>query len=80
MEQVEQVSDAELGAMVREILQHCPNFQIYLSQTDTRFVEVTSLFRVDLAPQQMEKIKAALDKIANLHRQHIVRTEDTWIG
>lgn len=80
MEQVEKISDAELGRLVHEILKDCPNFQIFLAQTDPRIIEVTSLFSVDLQPARMEQIKKALDKLATLHRQHIVRTEDTWIG
>lgn len=71
------ISNAMLGAMVRNILQGCPEFQVLPGQRDIMYLEISSVYTDDLAHDQMEKIRKALELIGGLHRQYIAGTDET---
>lgn len=78
----EQVSDAILGSMIRQILKDCPEFTI-TRITDSRDpnwvgeVGATPRWAGEYTKNSQDKIFAALKRIATLHQQHISeRTED----
>lgn len=67
------LSDQELGEMVRKILRETPDFQVFKLQHDPRYIEVSSVYVVDLTVEQMENIRTALRQIAAL--QTVIKKE-----